>query len=162
MRALAFGIVFMCLGTSGLAEGPEGGSLSLAQTARVTDAITSVFDACAEIEEVYQPDCTARALQRGAAKVANNPDFWEAHVTLTRVSRSLDALVRENADPDAWRKKTKGYRLRAVLESALPELRALVTQIFARANDDLQRVSAAENRAFAPLRELLAEGRPWP
>jgi hypothetical protein len=133
-----------------------------ATTARVIDSVASVFAGCRDIPDVYRPDCLGKALQSGASKISNNPAYWEAYVALTRLSRGLTEAVRENRDDRADRLRAGGVRLDAVNPAALPALAAETRAAIARASEDLQRLSASEVEAFAPLRELLLNARPWP
>ncbi len=143
------------------AQGREG-MFDAATTNRVIDTVASVFAGCRDIPDVYRPDCLGKALQNGARKISNNPAYWEAYVALTRLSRGLTRSVRENRDDELGRLRAAGMRLDAVRPEVLPALAAETRAAIARANEDLQRLSASEVTAFAPLRELLLNARPWP
>lgn len=168
-RSLAFkeACVALCLTglltlpTPGLTQGRDG-AFDAATTNRVIESVASIFQGCEGVEAIYLPDCVGKALQRGASKISNNPAYWEAHVALTRLSRGLTRSVRANRDEDANRLRAGGVRLDAVLASELPALSAETERAIGRAIEDLERLSASEVEAFAPLRDLLLNKRPWP
>lgn len=143
------------------AQGRDG-SFDEATTRRVIDTVSAVFEACIGIEPVYLPDCLGKGLQSGAAKISNNPAYWEAYVAMTRLSRGLNRTVRANRDESASRLRAGGVRLDAVKPEALAALAAETKDALERAKVDLQRLSANEVEAFKPLRELLDNQRPWP
>lgn len=145
----------------GAAQGRDG-AFDAATTNRVIESVAVVFQGCEGVDPVYLPDCVGKALQSGASKISNNPAYWEAHVALTRLSRGLTRSVRANRDQDASRLRAGGVRLDAVLASELPALSAETEGAIGRAIDDLDRLSASEVEAFAPLRDLLLNKRPWP
>lgn len=144
------------------AQGAQQGGVNPVQTDKVVSALTDMFDACRTVAEPYRPDCASRAFQRGARKIANNPGYWEAHVALIRAARTLDLLVRENADGAAGSVRLEGYRLKPVAQSALPGLRQAGEVVFGRAVEDLQVLPSYEREAFAPITDALLTERPWP
>ena len=155
-------VAFYLGAVDGVAQGRDGlGTATEPQTRRVIEAIDAVFTACANVEQVYLPDCVGRAMQAGAGKISRNPAYWEGFVALTRISRTSDALVRDNIDPNVSNIRAAGFRLRPVSPDSLPQLRAFLSDSFARADDDLSRVLPGELRFFDPIRSTLAE-RPWP
>lgn len=163
MRALVLTILLaVALTGEARAQGAGQGGVNPSQTAKVVTTLEDMFAACREITMPYRPDCLSRALQRAAGKISNNPGYWEAHVALTRASRSLTRLVRDNEDPDADWIRVEGYRLKAVREQVLPGLRAAGEEIMARAERDMENLSAYEREAFAPITALLRSQRPWP
>ena len=163
MRALVLSLlVAVALTGEVRAQGAGQGGVSPYQTDKVVSTLANMFAACREISVPYRPDCLSRALQRAAGKISNNPGYWEAHVALTRASRSLTHLVRDYEDGDAGRIRVEGYRIIAVRERALPGLRAAGEEIMARAERDMENVSAYEREAFAPIVALLRTQRPWP
>lgn len=163
MRALLL-TMLMVLGLSDAAHAQGAGQSGItnAQTAKVISAISNMFDACRPVAAVYGPDCLSRALQRGAGKITNNPGYWEAHVALTRASRSMTQLVRQYEDPQADRIRVEGYRLNAVAQSSLPTVRQAGEAIMARAQRDLEMLAPYEREAFLPIATLLRTERPWP
>lgn len=163
MKAQLISIVLAAMLAGGAhAQGAGHSGVNPTQTNKVVSALSDMFDACRDIEIVYRPDCLGRALQRGASKISNNPGYWEAHVALTRASRSMINLVRQYTDPEASRLRVEGYRLTAVRESALPELRTIGEAVMARADRDLEALPRFEREAFTPITSLLRTGRPWP
>src|SRR6056297_4090040 len=111
------------------AQGREG-MFDAATTNRVIDTVASVFAGCRDIPDVYRPDCLGKALQSGAAKISNNPAYWEAYVALSRLSRYLTQAVRENRDDDMGRLRAGGTRLDAVRPEVLPALAAQTRAAF--------------------------------
>ncbi len=144
------------------AQGPEQGGINPAQTRKVVSALENMFEACRTVAVPYLPDCVSRALQRGAGKIAKNPGYWEAHVALIRAERTLMRVVRENADPEAGSVRVEGYRLKAVMTSALPSLRQVGEEVFARAERDLGMLEPYERDGFAPITTVIQTRRPWP
>lgn len=155
-------VLAVALAGQAFAQGAGQSGVTPAQTGKVVTALSDMFRACSEIETAYRPDCLSRALQRGASKISNNPGYWEAHVALTRASRAMTRLVRQNADPDASRIRVAGYRLTAVAEAALPNLRRAGEDVMARAEQDLGMLPSYERAAFEPIISLLRNDRPWP
>lgn len=156
-------LLLLCLvPVAGLAQGWSGHGLSDAQTERVVSSLRGGFRVCAEVAEIYQPDCMKYATRKAEGRIGNVPAYWEAQVSLKRLSRRLDAIVRDHADPDARSLRHGGYRLVAVRRSVLPALRMVATDMFAEAQADLRTGSSEEVIFFAPIADMLANNRPWP
>ena len=163
MKALLLSMLFSVALTGGLrAQGADHGGVNLYQTEKVISALSDMFAACRETEIVFRPDCLSRAFQRAASKISNNPGYWEAHVALTRASRSLIQIVRSSMDSDAGRVRVEGYRLTAVSEAALPGVSRAIEDVIARVQQDLEALQPRERDAFAPIVTVIRTQIPWP
>ncbi len=149
---LAAGLVGV-LTTPAPAQGWLSQGITLEQSQRVADTLDDGVAACLQVPITYQPDCVGQVFRDAARQLANNADYWEAEVALTRVSRNAAMLVRSMKDEDADRLRHDGNRLRAVTSPAggVQYLGDLVTE----AAGTVRSLSAYEVRLFAPIAEAL-------
>lgn len=154
------GTVFACLlfaGAPAVSQGSDGAGLSPSQTARVVSILDTGFSSCLKAPPVNRMDCFSQVYRNASKLLANNASYWEAEVALTRVGRNLYTFVRANTDSKAGRIRHEGFRMKAVVETAMPEAEKLYETNVARAVVLLRSGAEAEQAYFGPIADVVAE-----
>ncbi|OED49031.1 hypothetical protein [Leisingera sp. S232] len=151
-----------------LADGGGGGSrdssdtgggqrsgLSSKATQAVVKTLTSGFQRCGTLPQIYKFDCYRQTYKLAAQKLNGNQSYAEAYKALTMVEATLTKAVKQNLDPDQ-KPKRKGLNLyRAVKPAAVPQIKRQATSAMQRAETILLRSPASKKEHYTRIAEAV-------
>ncbi|MEW2914306.1 hypothetical protein [Leisingera sp. JC11] len=151
-----------------LADGGGGGSrdgmdsgggqrsgLSSKATQAVVKTLTSGFERCGTLPQVYKFDCYRHTYKLAAQKLNGNQAYAEAYKALVLVEETLTRSVKQNLDP-AQPPKRKGLNLyRAVKPAAVPQIKRQAESAMKQAETILLRSPANKQVHYARIAEAV-------
>ena len=139
-------------GTSG---GGSTGGLSSATTKKVVRTLKRGIKDCRRLDSVYRYDCYRQTYRLAASYLNGRPAYSDALVALVDVERSLERIVRRNADPATPSVRKNFQQFQPIKPAALPTAKAEFTKALEQAETALLRSPETGGVHFARIAEAV-------
>lgn len=139
----------------GVSDGGTVGGLSATTTRLVVRTLKRGIKGCRRLDSVYRYDCYRQTYHLAANHLNGRPAYRDALTALVEVERSLDQIVRRNADPAAPPARKNFQKFRPIKPAALPRAKAEFTKALDEAETALLRSPELGGIHFARIAEAV-------
>ncbi|KIC22320.1 MULTISPECIES: hypothetical protein [unclassified Leisingera] len=135
--------------------GGQRSGLSSKATQAVVKTLTSGFERCGTLPQVYKFDCYRHTYKLAAQRLNGNQAYAEAYKALVLVEETLTTAVKQNLDP-AQKPKRKGLNLyRAVKPAAVPQIKRQAESAMKKAETILLRSPSNKQEHYTRIAQAV-------